>query len=64
MPLETDLAYACPYCGEENYLGVDPSAGARQRLVEDCPVCCSAIVFTVQIDREGEAHLESAEAEN
>ncbi len=63
MPLETDLAYTCPYCGEENYLGVDPGGGTRQRLVEDCPVCCSPIAFGVRLDRSGEAHLESVEAE-
>ena len=63
MPLETDAAYACPYCGQTNYLGVDPSAGARQRLVEDCPVCCSPIVFTVRVDAEGDGIVESAEQE-
>ena len=46
VPLETDAAYGCPYCGEQNYTGIDPSAGTRQRLVEDCPVCCRPIVLT------------------
>jgi hypothetical protein len=64
MPLETDLAYQCPYCNEENYLGVDPSGGARQSLVEDCSVCCRPIVFTVRVDREGEASIESVEVES
>jgi predicted RNA-binding Zn-ribbon protein involved in translation (DUF1610 family) len=65
MPLETDAAYACPYCGEQNYYsGVDPSAGTRQRLVEDCPVCCRPIVLTIRIDGEGDALVESAEAES
>jgi hypothetical protein len=64
VPLETDIAYTCPYCGEENQLGFDPSGGSQQRLVEDCPVCCSPIVFTVRLDREGDAVIESVEAEN
>jgi hypothetical protein len=64
MPLEIDAAYTCPYCGEENYIGVDPSAGSHQRLVEDCPVCCSPIVFAVRVDREGDAIVESAERES
>jgi len=61
VPLETDVPYGCPYCGEENHLGVDPSGGSDQRLIEDCPVCCSPIAFRVRIDRDGDAILESAE---
>jgi Cysteine-rich CPXCG len=61
VPLEIDAAYTCPYCGEENYTGVDPSAGSRQRMVEDCPVCCSPIALTIRVDRDGDAIVESAE---
>jgi len=61
VPLETDVPYGCPYCGEENHLGVDPSGGSDQRLIEDCPVCCRPIAFRVRIDRDGDAILESAE---
>lgn len=64
MPLETDLAYQCPYCREGSFLGVDPSGGMRQRLVEDCPVCCRPIVFNLSIDRDGEPNLDSVEPEN
>jgi transposase-like protein len=39
MPLEHDASYVCPYCGQENHVGVDPTAGSRQRFTEDCPVC-------------------------
>jgi len=64
VPLETDAAYSCPYCGEENYVGVDPTAGSRQVLTEDCPVCCSPIVFSIRIDVDGDAIVESAQAES
>jgi hypothetical protein len=64
MPFETDVAYGCPYCGEQNYLGVDPTGGLQQRLVEDCPVCCRPIVFVVRVDRAGDVTLESAEPES
>ena len=64
MPLETDLPYRCPHCNEENFLGVDPSGGSQQRLVEDCPVCCSPIVFEIVVDRDGDAILKSVEAES
>jgi DNA-directed RNA polymerase subunit RPC12/RpoP len=61
MPLETDAAYVCPYCGEENYVGTDPSAGSRQIFTEDCPVCCSPIVFLARVDANGDVTIESAE---
>jgi hypothetical protein len=64
LPLELDAGYSCPYCGEQNYTGVDPAAGARQQYVEDCPVCCSPIVLAVRIDRAGDAVVESAEQES
>jgi hypothetical protein len=64
VPLEYDIAYRCPYCDEENYLGVDPTGGTQQRLVEDCPVCCRPIAFVLRVDREGDVIIESAEAES
>ncbi len=63
MPLETDALYACPSCGEENAIGVDPTAGSRQTLVEDCPVCCRPLVFSVYVDGDGDVTLESVERE-
>jgi hypothetical protein len=63
VPLESDLLYTCPSCGEENAIGVDQTAGRRQHLVEDCPVCCRPLVFDVVIDREGDALLERVERE-
>jgi len=64
MPLEVDVAYECPYCGESNYLGVDPSAGGRQRFTEDCPVCCSPISFAVRIEEGSDPVIESAERDD
>jgi hypothetical protein len=63
MPLETDAVSACPSCGEENALGVDPTAGSRQTLVEDCPVCCRPLVFTVVVDHEGDATVHRVDRE-
>ena len=54
MPLESDAIYSCPVCGETNAVGIDPSAGATQRLVEDCPVCCRPISLRVALDKEGD----------
>jgi hypothetical protein len=61
MPLENDVAYTCPSCFEENFLGIDPAGGKRQRLIEDCPVCCRPIEFVIAIDRDGDAIVEGVE---
>ncbi|MEO7039083.1 MAG: CPXCG motif-containing cysteine-rich protein [Candidatus Elarobacter sp.] len=63
MPLETDLFYRCPSCGESNAVGIDPTGGRRLTLVEDCPVCCRPLVFSVTIDRDGDAAVESVACE-
>lgn len=63
MPIENDVEYICPSCGETNAVGVDPTAGRRQRFVEDCPVCCRPLVFIVVVDREGDVLVEHVERE-
>lgn len=50
----------CPTCFETNALGVDPSGGARQRYIEDCPVCCHPIEFQITWDRNGDPIVVSA----
>lgn len=42
----------CPYCGEPFTTTVDCSAG-DQDYVEDCPVCCRPIDFSVALDATG-----------
>jgi transcription elongation factor Elf1 len=64
MPLEHDAAYTCPFCGKENHVGVDPTAGPRQRFTEDCPVCCSPISFGIRIEEGGDPVVESAERDD
>lgn len=63
MPLESDAGYFCPSCNEHNYVAVDPTGGSRQQFGEDCPVCCRPLTFTVTIDRDGDALVESVERE-
>ena len=63
MPLDLDVLYSCPSCGEENAVGVDPTGGHRQRILEDCPVCCRPLVFHIVIDRDGDAIVERVERE-
>jgi hypothetical protein len=63
MPLDLDALYTCPVCGETNAIGIDMSGGSRQRLIEDCPVCCRPLVFAIEIDRDGDATIASVELE-
>ena len=63
MPLDLDVLYSCPSCGEENAVGVDPTGGRRQRILEDCPVCCRPLVFHIVIDHDGDAIVERVERE-
>ena len=53
-----EAAYVCDSCGEEIVVPVDISAGARQDYVEDCPVCCHPMTLHVNIDPDGEAHVQ------
>ena len=54
-----DLAdYLCPHCGESIRIGIDPSGGAEQRYVEDCPVCCNPNVISVRFDRGGNGEVD------
>lgn len=50
---------ACPYCGEEAELSIDPVGGAVQQYVEDCEVCCRPMQLTVRWDEDGAAHVEA-----
>ena len=60
--VQDEFSYMCSACGEEIVVPIDLSAGASQRYVEDCPVCCRPNVIHVEIDEDGEA-MGWAEAE-
>ena len=47
--IHSEATYICENCGEEIVVPIDPSAGATQSYVEDCPVCCSPNVIHVEI---------------
>jgi hypothetical protein len=51
---------ACPCCGEDIELAVDPGGGTLQQYVEDCEVCCRPMQLTVTWDQHGAAHVDAA----
>ncbi|MBI3193710.1 MAG: CPXCG motif-containing cysteine-rich protein [Ignavibacteriae bacterium] len=38
--LPDTLKFSCEFCGEENIIEFDPTAGKHQTFTEDCSVCC------------------------
>ncbi|MFM7034333.1 MAG: CPXCG motif-containing cysteine-rich protein [Planctomycetia bacterium] len=55
---DPDATYICDSCGEEIVVPVDISAGSHQDYVEDCPVCCHPMRLHVEIDSDGELHID------
>ena len=55
--MEDEATYICDSCGEEIVIPIDPSAGARQQYVEDCPVCCHPNVLSIEVDESGEIRV-------
>lgn len=53
-----NMTYGCAFCGEENDLTVDPSAGRRQTFTEDCTVCCRPNLITLALDEDGDVSIE------
>ena len=60
--MDDEASYICDACGEEIVIPIDPSAGASQEYVEDCPVCCRANVIHVEVGKNDEVRI-WAEAE-
>ena len=56
---DTAARVACPYCGAEVELKLDPGGGVTQRYVEDCEVCCRPWQLTVRWDPSGVASVEA-----
>lgn len=51
MDIDEKESY-CPYCGESISLLIDNSI-ENQEYVEDCQVCCSPILISIEIDHDG-----------
>ncbi len=57
--MRDEASYICDSCGEEIVIPIDPSAGAHQEYVEDCPVCCHPNVISIEVDEDGEVRISS-----
>lgn len=54
-----EASYRCQSCGESIVVPVDPSAGAHQEYVEDCPVCCRPHLLTLRLGPGERVELEA-----
>lgn len=41
--VEEDYAFSCPHCGVDLSVRLEPGAGRKQELIQDCEVCCRPI---------------------
>ena len=48
-----EIEFDCPHCGERQQAMVDISAG-NQQYIEDCQICCSPILFDIELGGRGE----------
>ena len=58
MSAHQEAVYTSDSCGEEIVAPVLVSVVTHQHYVEDCPVCCHPMTLHVDIDLDGEAHVE------
>ena len=49
--LDEVLSFDCPRCGGRSTVTVDVMEGRSQRLVQDCPVCCTALELSIGFRR-------------
>ena len=61
---DTAATVVCPYCGEENEIGVDPGGGDSQDYIEDCQVCCRPWRVMVAYNEEGDVHVDVEAADD
>lgn len=57
-----EITIACPYCGEEIGIMVDPVSG-EESYTEDCSACSRPMVLTVEADDEGEPSVTAKRGE-
>jgi len=53
-----EATVTCPYCGEENTILIDESAGQEQHYLEDCQVCCRPWHVLASVRAGGDVDVE------
>ena len=50
MNLVDSAEIYCPYCGEQNEIFIDQTAGNSQEFYEDCEICCRPSLVKIRIE--------------
>ena len=48
--MQDEATVTCPYCGQENIIGLDWGGASQQDYEEDCQVCCRPWRVRVTLD--------------
>jgi hypothetical protein len=59
MQTDDDLVWRCQYCGVENTVWVDLTAGGTQDLIEDCRICCRPNRVIIKVGKDDEISVEA-----
>jgi len=56
VSLQEEITVSCPYCGTPFAVEAEP-AHAGQGFIEDCPVCCRPVEFSLHVESDGSWRL-------
>jgi hypothetical protein len=59
MQTDDDLVWRCQYCGVENTVWVDLTAGGEQDFIEDCRICCRPNRVIIKIGQDEDISVEA-----
>ena len=55
--------FQCAGCGEWNEIDIDPTGGKRQRLIQDCEICCKPNLLSIFYDDGENEYIVNPELE-
>jgi hypothetical protein len=59
MQTDDDLVWKCQYCGVENTVWVDLTAGDKQDFIEECRICCRPNRILIAVSNDEDIFIES-----
>jgi hypothetical protein len=59
MQTDDDLVWKCQYCGVENTVWVDLTAGDKQDFIEECRICCRPNRILIVVGNEEDVVIEA-----
>ena len=50
--IEEDCDFDCPYCGDQNSVRLEATAGKKQSFIQDCVTCCKPIQIRTEFNND------------